>query len=185
MMVIDQAVDALKQGKVIAYPTEAVFGVGCDPDDEKALEALIELKQRDPSKGLILIAASFDQLLPYVDVSALSAEQLDTVFKSWPGPVTWVMPISKKVHELVHGQFDSVAVRVTDHEMVQLLCLEFGKPITSTSANLSGLPPCLTADEVESQLGSEDVFILQGAVGNRNKPSEIKDARSLQVLRQG
>ncbi|GAD90936.1 MULTISPECIES: L-threonylcarbamoyladenylate synthase [Vibrio] len=185
MMLIEQTVGALRQGKVIAYPTEAVFGVGCDPDNEQALQALIELKQRDPAKGLILIAASFEQLLPYVDVSELSTEQLDVVFQSWPGPVTWVMPVSKKVHQLVHGQFDSVAVRVTDHPLVQQLCIEFSKPITSTSANLSGLPPCLSAEEVESQLGNENVFIVEGAVGDRCKPSEIKDAKTLQILRQG
>ncbi|CAM2967818.1 L-threonylcarbamoyladenylate synthase [Vibrio rarus] len=184
-MQIDQAINALKQGRVIAYPTEAVFGVGCDPDNEQALQALMTLKQRDPDKGLILIAANFEQLLPYVDVSDLSQEQLDRVFESWPGPVTWVMPVSEKVHQLVHGAFDSVAVRVTDHPLVQQICIQFSKPITSTSANLSGLPPCLDANEVENQLGSEDVFIVHGSVGGRTKPSQIKDVKSLQVLRQG
>ncbi|OBT15656.1 threonylcarbamoyl-AMP synthase [Vibrio sp. UCD-FRSSP16_10] len=185
MIVIDKAVDALKEGKVIAYPTEAVFGVGCDPDNEQALQALIDLKQRDPEKGLILIAANFEQLLPYVDISELSKEQMDTVFESWPGPVTWVMPVSKKTHQLVHGQFDSVAVRVTDHPLVQQICIKLSKPITSTSANLSGMPPCLVAEEVERQLGSDPLFIVNGSVGNRTKPSEIKDAKSLQVLRRG
>lgn len=181
----DQAVIALKQGKVIAYPTEAVFGVGCDPDNEQALQALLSVKQRESNKGLILIAANFEQLLPYVDVSELSSEQLETVFKSWPGPVTWVMPASKLVHPLVHGQFDTVAVRVTDHPLVQKLCLEFSKPITSTSANLSGMPPCINADEVISQLGEESVVVVNGAVGNRSNPSEIRDVKTLKVLRQG
>jgi L-threonylcarbamoyladenylate synthase len=185
MIQIEKAVIALEQGKVIAYPTEAVFGVGCDPDNEQALQTLISIKQREPDKGLILIAANFEQLLPYVDVSELSNEQLETVFKSWPGAVTWVMPASKKVHPLVHGQFDTVAVRVTDHPLVQDLCLSFSKPITSTSANLSGLPPCITADEVISQLGNERVVVVNGVIGNRSKPSEIRDVKTLKVLRQG
>lgn len=185
MILMDSAVEALQQGRVIAYPTEAVFGVGCDPDNTEALEALIELKQRDAAKGLILIAASFEQLLPYIDATGLTQEQLDTVFQTWPGPVTWVMPVSQKTHELVHGQFDTVAVRVTNHPLVQSLCLEFGKPITSTSANLSGLPPCVTTEQVVEQLGSEKVFVVNGMVGNRQNPSEIRDARTLKVLRQG
>ncbi|WP_261816301.1 L-threonylcarbamoyladenylate synthase [Vibrio gallicus] len=185
MIVMDGAIEALQQGRVIAYPTEAVFGVGCDPDNEKALMELLEIKQRQADKGLILIAASFEQLLPYIDVSKLTQQQLDTVFHSWPGPVTWVMPVSHKTHKLVHGQFDTVAVRVTDHPLVQSLCLKFGKPLTSTSANLSGLPPCVTTEQVTEQLGSKSVFVVHGVVGDRQNPSEIRDVRTLQVLRQG
>jgi L-threonylcarbamoyladenylate synthase len=85
----------------------------------------------------------------------------------------------------VSGQFDTIAVRVTDHPLVQKLCLAYGKPLTSTSANLSGLPPCMTTQEVEQQLGDKLVAILQGETSGRNKPSEIRDAKTLQVLRQG
>lgn len=79
---------ALQQGEVIAYPTEGVFGVGCDPDNPHAIKKLLELKQRPVEKGLILIAASYEQLLPYIDESQLTDEQLATVKATWPGPVT-------------------------------------------------------------------------------------------------
>ena len=88
----EQVLNALQQGEVIAYPTEGVFGVGCDPDNPKAIQKLLDLKQRPVEKGLILIAASYEQLLPYIDESQLTPEQLATVHATWPGPYTWIMP---------------------------------------------------------------------------------------------
>ncbi len=181
----EQTLRALQSGEVIAYPTEGVFGVGCDPDNPEAIEKLLQLKQRPVEKGLILIAASYQQLLPYIDETQLTEEQLQQVKATWPGPVTWVMPASDKVSQWVSGQFDTIAVRVTDHPLVQQLCNAYGKPLTSTSANLTGQPSCMTTEEVEQQLGDKLVAILRGATGGRNKPSEIRDARTLQVLRQG
>lgn len=176
---------ALQQGEVIAYPTEGVFGVGCDPDNPQAIQKLLELKQRPVEKGLILIAASYEQLLPYIDESQLTAEQLASVKATWPGPVTWIMPASTQVTDWVSGQFDSIAVRVTDHPLVQKMCNALGKPLTSTSANLSGEPPCMTTEEVKQQLGHKLVAILEGETGGRDKPSEIRDAKTSQILRQG
>lgn len=181
----EQALTALQQGEVIAYPTEGVFGVGCDPDNPQAIQKLLTLKQRPVEKGLILIAASYAQLAPYIDESQLTDQQLQTVQATWPGPYTWIMPTSDKVSDWVSGQFNSIAVRVTDHPLVQQMCLAFGKPITSTSANLSGLEPCMTTEEVEAQLGDQLVAILRGETGGRDKPSEIRDAKTLQVIRQG
>ncbi|MEZ8826199.1 Sua5/YciO/YrdC/YwlC family protein [Vibrio amylolyticus] len=182
---IEQVNRALRQGEVIAYPTEGVFGVGCDPDNPEAIQKLLDLKQRPVEKGLILIAANYSQLLPYIDESQLTTEQLAKVHTTWPGPVTWIMPTSDKTLSCVSGQFDSIAVRVTDHPLVQELCLRFGKPITSTSANLTGLAPCLTTEEVEVQLGDKLFAILDGKTGGRDKPSEIRDAKTSKVLRQG
>ncbi|AUI84969.1 threonylcarbamoyl-AMP synthase [Vibrio azureus] len=179
------ALEALKNGDVLAYPTEGVFGVGCDPDNPEAIQKLLTLKQRPVEKGLILIAASYAQLQPYIDESQLTQQQLERVHATWPGPYTWVMPASSKVSSWVSGQFDSIAVRVTDHPLVQDLCQAFGKPITSTSANLTGQPPCMTTAEVEVQLGQQLVAILDGKTSGRDKPSEIRDAKTGQVLRQG
>jgi L-threonylcarbamoyladenylate synthase len=181
----NQALNALNNGEVIAYPTEGVFGVGCDPDNPEAIQKLLELKQRPVEKGLILIAASYEQLLPYIDESQLTSEQLAKVQQTWPGPVTWIMPCSDKVSHWVSGQFDSIAVRVTDHPLVQKMCNAFGKPLTSTSANLTGEPPCMKTAEVYQQLGDKLVAVLEGETGGRDKPSEIRDAKTSQVLRQG
>lgn len=175
---------ALEQQRVIAYPTEAVFGLGCDPDSEAAVEALLTLKHRPREKGLILIADNFEQLLPYIDVTALNDNQLQTILATWPGPVTWVMPAKATTPTWLTGQYSSLAVRVTNHPLVKDLCRKFGKPLVSTSANLNGQPPCRLAAEVKQQFG-QDFPVLIGDVGGRENPSEIKDALTGHLIRQG
>ncbi|ELY2623512.1 L-threonylcarbamoyladenylate synthase type 1 TsaC [Cronobacter malonaticus] len=181
---ISSIVDVLKKEQVIAYPTEAVFGVGCDPDSETAVKRLLELKQRPMEKGLILIAANFEQLKPYIDDAVLTPEQREAVFARWPGPVTFVFPAKPSTPRWLTGRFDSLAVRVTNHPQVIALCEAFGKPLVSTSANLSGLEPCRTAQEVLAQFGN-DFPVLYGATGGRQNPSEIRDALTGELFRQG
>lgn len=181
---IAAAVAVLKNKDVIAYPTEAVFGVGCDPDSEVAVNRLLELKQRPIEKGLILIAASFEQLKPYIDDSTLTDAQRDAIFACWPGPVTFVFPAKTTTPRWLTGHFDSLAVRVTDHPLVIALCEAYGKPLVSTSANLTGLPPCRTDDEVRHQFGAE-FPVLEGKTGGRHNPSEIRDALTGELFRQG
>lgn len=181
----EHVVESLKQGEVIAYPTEGVFGVGCDPDNTAAIDKLLALKQRPIEKGLILIAANYQQLLPYIDESQLTDKQRDTMLATWPGAVTWVVPVNSLISSHLTGKFNSIAVRVTDHPLVQKLCLTFGKPLTSTSANLTGLEPCRTTQEVEQQLGQHLVAILAGKTGGRTQPTEIRDVITGNVLRVG
>ncbi|ENM5742227.1 threonylcarbamoyl-AMP synthase [Vibrio metoecus] len=182
---LQQAVDVLQRGGVIAYPTEGVFGLGCDPDNQAAMLRLLAIKQRPIEKGVILIAANYEQLRPYIDEDQLTEQQLLQVLASWPAPLTWVMPASVDAPSWVRGQFDTVAVRVSNHPLVQQLCLAFGKPLTSTSANLSGQSACTTQQEVVAQLGNQIETVLEGKTSGHCGPSEIRDARSLQVLRQG
>ncbi|CAI1176327.1 L-threonylcarbamoyladenylate synthase type 1 TsaC [Serratia proteamaculans] len=177
-------IDALHNHQVIAYPTEAVFGLGCDPDSEQAVNALLALKQRPWEKGLILIAADYAQLTPYIDDTVLSEQQRATMFASWPGPVTWVIPARSETPRLLTGRFNSLAVRVSDHPLVQQLCRQFGKPLVSTSANLSGQEPCRSADEVQQQFGAA-FPVLTGSVGGRLNPSEIRDVLTGKQIRQG
>lgn len=181
---IAHAVDVLNKEEVIAYPTEAVFGVGCDPDSETAVSRLLALKQRPVEKGLILIASSFEQLKPYIDDSLLTPVQRESIFAAWPGPVTFVFPALSTTPRWLTGRFDSLAVRVTDHPLVIELCNAFGKPLVSTSANLTGLPPCRTAEDVLAQFGS-DFPVVIGDTGGRLNPSEIRDALTGERFRQG
>lgn len=190
---IASAVTALQLGKVIAYPTEAVFGVGCDPDNSQAIESLLQVKQRPKSKGLILIAADFSQLTPYIAADTLSMEQTQRMLASWrdsagvkdKAAVTWVVPASTRCSNWLTGQFDSIAIRVCDHPVVQQLCLAFGKPITSTSANLSGLEPCRSTAEVQQQLADKVAVIVDAATGGRSVPSEIRDITTGHIYRAG
>lgn len=177
-----EARSVLLAGGLIAYPTEAVFGLGCDPDNPQAVVRLLALKQRPVEKGLILVAANYQQLLPYVDDQALPADRRQTIFASWPGPVTWVMPARSSVPNWLTGDFDAIAVRVSAHPDVAALCLAFGKPLVSTSANLSGYPPARDVDEVRLQFG-ERVHIVYGHTQGRSSPSTIRDALSGHLYR--
>ena len=89
---IEQAAALLHGGGLLAYPTEAVWGLGCDPDNEAAVLRLLQLKQRPLDKGLILVASSLDPLRPWLDLPALPPARLAAVLATWPGPNTWVMP---------------------------------------------------------------------------------------------
>lgn len=175
---------ALRDEQVIAYPTEAVFGLGCDPDSQKAVAALHTLKQRSEDRGLILVAADYQQLLPYVDDTRLTSAQRSNVLARWPGPTTWILPISLTTPRWLTGRFDMLAVRVSAHPLVRQLCRAFGKPITSTSANLSGSLPARSLQAVRSQFGVK-LPILPGEVGGQMNPSEILDALTHQCIRQG
>ena len=180
-----KAINALTAGKVIAYPTEAVYGVGCDPDNLAAIELLLQIKQREKSKGLILIAADFAQLAPYIDLAAITAAQQQRMLDSWPGPVTWVVPARSGLTDWLTGQFSTIAVRVSDHPLVQQLCRSYGKPVTSTSANLSGQPACRNAADVVAQLGDKLPVILDAPTGGRQNPSEIRDISTGHIFRAG
>ena len=174
---------ALQQGGVIAYPTEAVYGLGCDPDNESAVLALLAIKQRPVEKGLILVAANYSQLLPYVDDKAIPLEKRYQIFSSWPGHISWVLPASKTAPKWITGQFDSIAVRVSAHPVVQQLCSAYGKPLVSTSANLSGQPSITDPLELEQTLGGLLSAIMAGALGGATQPSQIRDAITGDVVR--
>lgn len=175
-----RAVQTLEAGGIIAYPTEAVFGVGCDPWDDDALIDLLTIKQRPWHKGLILIAADFNQLQDFIQ--PLAAETLKQVQQSWPGPVTWLLPVREEVSPLLTGEHDTIAVRVSAHPLVRELCEAFGGAIVSTSANIAGLRPAKNVHQVRWQLPEVD-YVLPGALGGATKPSEIRDARTGAKLR--
>lgn len=183
MTELSSVIQALSDGGVIAYPTEAVYGLGCDPDNEAAVMALLEIKQRPVEKGLILIAADYSQLLPYVNDSAIPQEKRFEIFSSWPGHVSWVLPASSKAPKWVTGQFDSIAVRVSAHPVVQQLCRAFGKPLVSTSANLSGQPSITDPVELAQSLGALLSAIMPGALGGAAQPSQIRNALTGDIVR--
>lgn len=179
--VIRQAIVCVNQGGLIAYPTEAVYGLGCDPDNEPALQRLLELKQRDPNKGLILISDDFCRLKPYLDYVEPTMAQ--RAFDSWPGPYTWLWPVRFGVSRLLHGQFDTLAVRVTDHPVVRDLCRYLGKPLVSTSANPAALVPAKSAQQVKQYFGNEVDMIVDAPLGDAIRPSEIRNVLTNQLIR--
>ncbi|MGH8460462.1 MAG: L-threonylcarbamoyladenylate synthase [Stenotrophobium sp.] len=175
------ACHALRDGGVIAYPTEAVWGLGCDPMNRHAGERLLHLKQRDWRKGLILIAANYSQLQPLI--AEIPFNQLVPALSSWPGPTTWLVPASERVPEWVRGVHSTVAVRVTAHPVAAALCAAYGGAIVSTSANRAGESPVMTITQLRLRFGSEIDAVLTGALGGRSQPSTIRDLQTGKTLR--
>lgn len=178
---IAQAVEALQGGGVIAYPTESVFGLGCDPDNHAAVQGILDLKQRPVEKGLILVASCFEQLERYLlPVEAVIRQR---AFASWPGPYTWLWPVNDNISSLLRGRHSSLAVRVSAHSVVQALCEASGMAIVSTSANPADRPPACSADEVRQYFDDKLDYIVDAKPGDASQPTEIRDVMTNKIIR--
>lgn len=179
MLDTGQGVRALLEGKVLAYPTEGVWGLGCLPNRQAAVRRLLEIKHRDPDKGLILIAARCKDLEPYV--RSLDDAQQAELERSGE-PVTWLVPAAEGASALLRGTHATQAVRITRHGVCRTLCLKVGA-LVSTSANPEGMPTAQTAEEVREMFGSTIDGIVAGPLGGAPGPSEIRDLRTGRVVR--
>lgn len=177
------AARCIRAGGVIAYPTEAVYGLGCDPLDGAAVSRLLDIKQRPLAHGLILIGANYAQLAPYLGPAPTPV--MKRVRASWPGPVTWLLPAASALPYWLRGAHDTIAVRVTAHPLAAALCRTVGHALVSTSANRHGRPAARTHLQVERRLGAELDYVLNGKVGPGKRASEIRDAMSGRVVRPG
>ncbi|NKZ39825.1 tRNA threonylcarbamoyladenosine biosynthesis protein RimN [Oleiagrimonas citrea] len=180
---LERCITALKSGGVIAYPTEAVYGFGCDPHDRDAFERLFALKQRPSTQGVLLIGADFEQLRPYIDMDALPAEALQRVRDSWPGPHTWILPRASGVPAWITGGHEGIALRMTAHEPAAALCRAFGAALVSTSANRHGTPPARDAEGVRAAFGDRLDAVLDAPIGDASRPTSIRDAVTGAIIR--
>ena len=168
---VEEAVAALRRGGVIAYPTEAVWGLGCDPRDEAA------------TLRLLLVAADEAQLAPFIDMDVLDAAQRDAVRASWPGPHTWIVPASAGAPRWITGAHNGIAVRVSAHPTVIALCNAFGSALVSTSANRAGAPAARSVAELDTRIVAAVDAVAAGETGGLLRPTDIRDARTGSVLR--
>ncbi len=175
------AVDHLLNGGVIAYPTEGVWGLGCDPDDELAVQRVLDLKVRPREKGLILVASHSDQFAGLLQ--DLPEAQQSRLKLSWPGAVTWLVPHRGRVPQWISGEHDTVALRVSAHPVVRALCDTFGGPIVSTSANRAGAQAPVTAYQVHRYFGDSVDYVVPGSVTEAGRASVIRDLLSDAVIR--
>ena len=175
--------DVLRGGGVAAYPTEAVWGLGCDPRDRAAVLRLLALKRREVEKGLILVAADPGQLSPFAALDALPADALRQVLATWPGPHTWIVPAAAGAPAWITGAHDGIAVRVSAHPVVAALCRAFGGALVSTSANPAGAPPPRQLAQFDADVLAGVDAIAEGEVGPLANPTPIRDARSGARLR--
>lgn len=175
------AVSALHHGGVIACPTEAVWGLSCDPDDERAVTRLLALKRRQMAKGLILVAAT-QQQLGFL-LADLPPEQQDKLAASWPGPATWLVPHRGRVPAWIHGAHDTVAVRVSDHPAIRSLCQAWRGPLVSTSANPAGAQAPVESFQVRRYFRGTLDYLLPGSLGRSGRPTTIRDLASGEIIR--
>ena len=177
---IREAVRRLEHGGIIAYPTETVYGLGCDPFNGAAVMQLLALKQRDIQQGLVLLASDFAQLEPLLLPLAPATRKRVTQ----PGavPTTWVLPCLPEIPAWLRGSHNSLAVRVTTHPVADALCNHWGGPLVSTSANLHGRHPATSPLTLHKAFKGQLDCILHGEPGN-GLPSEIHDGISGKILR--
>jgi L-threonylcarbamoyladenylate synthase len=179
---VQQAAREVRAGAVIAYPTEAVWGLGCDPWNEEAVYRLLAIKSRPVEKGLILIADNIRQFdFLFEDFPEL---WMDRMASTWPGPNTWLVPHQNLLPEWITGVHETVALRVTDHPTVRELCALVG-PLISTSANPAGRPSARSRLRVEQYFRGQIDLVLGGSLGGRRNPSMIRDIATGQVVRPG
>ena len=175
-----QAAYFLSCGEIIAYPTEAVYGLGCDPLNESAVQRILELKQRPVAKGMILIAANFQQIEDYIEIDETIRKRITS---TWPGPNTWVLPAQSWVPEYLTGKHQTIAVRITSHPIAAKICEYFGHSIISTSANPSGLKPPKTLLQLRKYFSPQDLLMIPGTTGALNQPTTIRNAVTGERLR--
>ncbi|KJV35287.1 L-threonylcarbamoyladenylate synthase [Luteibacter yeojuensis] len=180
---VDAAATLLRGGGVLAYPTEAVYGLGCDPHDRDAFERLFALKERPATQGVLLIAAAFAQVEPYIDRAAVPDTVMEQVHATWPGPNTWVFPRSARVPDWVAGAHAGIALRVSAHPPVVALCRAFGAPLVSTSANPHGQPPARDVGTLAHYFGERLEGALEAPLGGLDRPTIIRDALTGAIIR--
>lgn len=162
---------AVSRGAVFGYPTDSIWGFGCHPLIAGSVARILQIKNRSPDKGLILLSSRLEYCAAYLDADP---EQLKSIYQPCKRPTTWLVPASSFCPPWISGNFPTVAVRITDHPLMQLLCDRLEAPIVSTSANRSGRATVRNSIQMHKQFGEELDFIIDGFATGSGKPSEIK-----------
>lgn len=173
----------LKSGGVIAYPTESIFGLGCDPSNRRAVQRILRLKGRPQRKGLILVADRFSKLKNYVNpLTTLQTEQLQRSWDNQARPHTWLVPSARHCPKWLTGRHSTLAVRVSAHALTAGLSKHSGMALVSTSANRSGCQPAKTTRQCYRLFGKQ-VRVIHGLTGRARKPSTIQDLQTGKIIR--
>ena len=178
---LKRAARIIKSGGVVAYPTEAVYGLGCLPDEGDAVMRILRLKGRRLHKGLILIASSLEQLSDYIE--PLSRDMRSRVGATWPGPHTWIVPAKRDVPPWLTGGRDTLAVRITAEAIAGKLCDLSASPLVSTSANRERRPPARTMLASQCRFGLQVDYYVPGPVGGHSGPTPIRHVCDGRILR--
>jgi len=175
---IRKAALSIKQGGIIAYPTEAVFGLGCDPYQESSVLQLLALKNRPVEKGLILVVSDLSQLDDFIEPLTDAQQQTITGSEN----TSWIVPAAHAPYWL-RGEHQSLAVRLSSHPIVRQLCDELQQPLVSTSANPAGKNPARNALQCHHYFHQQLDIILRAATGSLQQPTEIRNLLTQEVIR--
>jgi L-threonylcarbamoyladenylate synthase len=167
--------DWLRAGHVVAYPTDTFYGLAVDPTNTAAVQALFDLKGRDPRVAMPLIAASMGQVRAIA--GPLNAPSSRLARAAWPGPLSLVLDASPAVATEVHAGRGTIAIRIPAHRVACALAEAFDGAITATSANVSGEPPVSSADALGVIGRDPRVLVVDGGATPGGTPSTIVDAR--------
>lgn len=179
---LKDAAQLVRGGGLIVYPTDTVYGLGCDPRNAAAVDRLFAAKNREP-KPIPVLCDAIERVRILAEVTP-GAERLAAEY--WPGQLTIVLPLKESVAPKIHQGSGTVAVRIPGSDLCRELIRDCGGLLTGTSANLSGRPPCKTAADAEEQLGEAVDLILDGG-RLEGLPSTIVALREngIEVLREG
>lgn len=167
-------IDILNKGGVILYPTEGVWGLGCDPFREQAVTKLLEIKNRDVAKGLILITDRWDSVKGLIAME-ITSDFIGGLEINNNHPTTWLLPATNMVPRWIRGKSNSVAIRVTKHYLAKKICSFFGSPLVSSSANISSKRAAISLRGVDDNIIASIDCIIPGKTGGLTKPSRIYD----------
>ena len=180
-----KAAEILRAGGVIVYPAETVYGLGCDPWNLGAWERIVRLKQRDSTRSMLLLADSREMVEEVAGKLGALAARLAEAF--WPGSLTLVLRPEFTLPGWLYGPTGGVAFRVTTSPVSRAIIGEFGKPVVSTSANISGEPTVATFEEARRRFGDSVDLVMGSPVPLSGVPSTVVDVASgrVELLREG
>ena len=165
---------------MFGYPTDTIWGFGCHPLIGHAVARILDIKQRPSHKGLILLSSRLEYCAAYIDADP---EQLCPILESTTKPTTWLVPANESCPDWLCGEFPTIAVRITDHPLLQQICERLEAPVVSTSANRSGKAPVRNSLQMRRQFGTDLDYIVTGFATGGDRPSEIKSLFSGEILR--
>lgn len=182
---IEKVVDYLKNGEVIAYPTETIYGLGADVLNKKAVKRIFDLKARDYGLPISILVADLDMMREYVD--HVPDEIIPLLRRFWPGPLTMLFPASPSFPKGLITNTGKVGIRISSNPIASAIVRKFGKPITTTSANLSDFPGSLNVKHIKKYFGEKIPCIVDGGECEPSRGSTVIDvsAETMRIIREG
>lgn len=177
---LNRFIHAVSRGAVFGYPTDTIWGFGCHPLIANSVSRILQIKNRSPDKGLILLSSRLEYCAAYLSADM---EQLKPIRLPSTRPTSWLVPASSFCPPWIRGNFPTVAIRITDHPLLQILCDRLEAPIVSTSANRAGKATVRNSLQLRKQFGDELDFIVTGFAPGSGRPSEIKSLSSGIIVR--